>query len=256
MLTMGRALYREQLYTECRDVFAKVVAVRPDNGEAVAALGYSLHRLGEEVGASRHLRRALKLDPDLFEARVYLAHLLFDRGDWEAALREFERVPPPEHWDPLAVWRTIELKRALWQMEEGDPRLAPWERRLDELESFVDPVDQLLAEIEAAANGWEEGSGADLGQLELFSPSQSQPDEVHHVRLPEGQLLRGTWVDIVRQMRDLAGFSHEPLAEYMKRLSERWHEQRGVEIPSTDARGFLLAAIRVGLLRLEEDSSS
>jgi hypothetical protein len=57
-------------------------------------------------------------------------------------------------------------------------------------------------------------------------------------------------------MRDLAGFSHEPLTEYMKRLAERWHEQRGLEIPSTDARSFLLAAIRAGLLRLEKDPSS
>jgi Flp pilus assembly protein TadD len=256
MLTMGRALYREQLFTEAKDVFAKVVAVRPDNGEGVAALGYALHRLGEDVGASRHLRRALRLDPDLYEARVYLGHLLFDRGDWEAALREFERVPPAEHWDPLAVWRTMELKRALWQVGAGDPRLAPWERRLDELESFVDPVDQLLAEIETAANGGLEGAQADLGQLELFSPAQVPPDEVRQVRLPEGQLLRGTWLDIVRQMRDLAGFSHEPISEYMKRLAERWHEQRGLEIPSTDARSFLLAAIRAGLLRLEEDVSS
>jgi Flp pilus assembly protein TadD len=256
MLTMGRALYREELYAEARDVFAKAVAVRPDNGEAMAALGYTLHRLGEDVGSSRHLRRALRLDPDLYEARVYLAHLLFDRGDWEAALREFERVPPMEHWDPLAVWRTIELKRALWQMEEGDPRLAPWESRLDELEAFVDPIDQMLAEIEAAANGGGEAPASDLGQLELFSPGQAQCDEVHQVRLPEGQLLRGSWLDIVRQMRDLAGFSHEPLAEYMKRLAERWHEQRGLEIPSTDARSFLLAAIRAGLLRLEKDPST
>jgi hypothetical protein len=95
-----------------------------------------------------------------------------------------------------------------------------------------------------------------LGQLELFLPGQAPAEETHQVRLPEGQLLRGTWLDIVRQMRDLAGFSHEPISEYMKRLAERWHEQRGLEIPSTDARGFLLAAIRAGLLRLEEDTGS
>jgi hypothetical protein len=73
------------------------------------------------------------------------------------------------------------------------------------------------------------------------------------VRLPEGQLLRGTWLEIVRQMRDMAGFAHEPLTQYMKRLAERWHEQRGIEVPSTDPRSFLLAAIRSGLLTMEED---
>ena len=124
--------------------------------------------MGDEVEASRHLRRALRLDPDLHEARVYLGHLLYDRGDWEAALREFERVSPLDHWDSLAVWRIIELKRALWEMEAGDARLIPWEERLEELESALDPVDQLLAEIEASAMGGSLAVGVDLGQLELF----------------------------------------------------------------------------------------
>ena len=253
MLTMGRALYREGLYPDSKDVFSKVVSVRPDNGEAVAALGYTLHRLGDEVGASRHLRRALKLDPDIHEARVYLGHLLYDRGGWEAALREFERVPPTDHWDSLAVWRIIELKRHLWHMESGDTRLLPWELRLHELESDLDPVDRLLSDIEAAANGTPQVSPVDLGQLELFKGAMGEEDIPKQVRLPEGQLLRGTWLEIVRQMRDLAGFAHEPLTHYMKRLAERWHEQRGIEVPSTDPRSFLLAAIRAGLLTLEED---
>jgi tetratricopeptide (TPR) repeat protein len=255
MLTMGRALYREGLFAEAKEVFSKVVSVRPDSGDGIAALGYVLHRLGDEVGSSRHLRRALKLNPDLHEARVYLGHLLFDRGDWEAALREFERVAPGEHWDSLAVWRIIELKRSLWQMEEGDARLVPWEVRLGELQSDLDPVDQLLAEVEAKVNGSAFSPGGDLGQLELFTGRSTEEGGIQRaVRLPEGQLLRGTWLEIVRQMRDLAGFAHEPLPQYMKRLAERWHEQRGVEVPATDPRTFLLTAIRAGLLTLEEDS--
>jgi Flp pilus assembly protein TadD len=254
MLTMGRALYREGLYLQACDVFTKAVAVRPEVAETVAALAYCLHRMGEEVEASRHLRRALRLDPDLHEARVYLGHLLYDRGDWEAALREFERVSPMDHWDSLAVWRIIELKRALWEMEAGDTRLRPWEDRLEELESALDPVDRLLAEIEASVLGSDPTSGPDLGQLELFKAADA-PDASHRVRLPDGQLLRGTWLEIIRQMRDLAGFAHEPVAQYMKRLAERWHEQRGVEIPATDPASFILSAVDAGLLTLEEETN-
>jgi tetratricopeptide (TPR) repeat protein len=255
MLTMGRALYREGLYPQARDIFSKAASVRPDFAETVAALAYCLHRMGDEVEASRHLRRALRLDPDLHEARVYLGHLLYDRGDWEAALREFERVSPMDHWDSLAVWRIIELKRALWEMEPGDTRLIPWKGRLEELESALDPVDQLLAEIEATALGPDPSGGSDVGQLELFN-SSDEPDRCHQVRLPDGQMLRGTWVDIVRQMRDLAGFSHEPITQYMKRLAERWHEQRGVEVPSTDPVSFIRAAVQAGLLTLEQDTDT
>lgn len=251
MLTIGRALYREAMYAECRDVFAKAAAGRPENAEAAASLGYALHRLGDDVGAGRQIRRALRLDPELHEARVYLGHLLYDRGDWEGALREFEGVPPNEHWDALAVWRLVELKRALWQMEAGDPRLSPWEARLSELEDFDDPIDRLLAEVEARV-----GTGPypfeDPSQLELFE--KGSDDGAHKVRQPDGRVYRGTWHEIVRQMRDQAGFAHETVTHYMRRLAERWHDQLGIEIAFNDPESFVRGAIRAGMLLLEDDS--
>src|SRR5687768_12155249 len=182
MLTMGRALYREAMYAECRDVFAKAAAARPDNAEAAASLGYALHRLGDEVGAGRQIRRALRLDPDLHEARVYLGHLLYDRGDWEGALREFERVPPMDHWD-----------------------------------SVSDPMDRLLSEVESQFNGGPAHQVYDPSQLELFERGQGAhvDDALHQIRLQDGYVFRGTWHEIVRQMRDHAGFSHETLTLYM-----------------------------------------
>jgi hypothetical protein len=42
----------------------------------------------------------------------------------------------------------------------------------------------------------------------------------------------------------------------MKRLAERWHEQRGVDIPATDPGSFLQAALSEGLLTLEEERES
>ena len=250
MLTMGRALYREAMYAECRDVFAKAAAARPDSAEAAASLGYALHRLGDDVGAGRQIRRSLRLDPDLHEARIYLGHLLYDRGDWEGALRELERVPPQEHWDGLAVWRLMELKRALWHLEAGDARLAPWEQRLRELEELDDPIDRLLNEVEALMGGGGRGAVYDPSQLELFEKEAADAGG-HAVRLIDGYLFRGTWHEIVRQMRDQAGFSHETLGQYMRRMTERWHEQRGVEIPSTDPESFLRAAVAAGLILLE-----
>ena len=252
MLTMGRALYREAMYGECRDVFAKAAAARPDSAEAAAALGYALHRLGDDVGAGRQIRRALRLDPDLHEARVYLGHLLYDRGDWEASQREFERVPPQEHWDPLAVWRLMELKRTHWHLEVGDARLAPWEQRLRDLESLEDPTDRLLAELENRL-GPVRGQSFDPSQLELFKEAHDGAAPVRSVRLSNGLLFRGTCHEIVRQMRDQAGFSHETLTHFMRRMAERWHEQGGVEIPFTDPESFLRAAVAAGRVHLVDE---
>jgi Flp pilus assembly protein TadD len=251
MLTMGRALYREAMYGECRDVFARAAASRPDSAEAAASLGYALHRLGDDVGAGRQIRRALRLDPDLHEARVYLGHLLYERGDWEGSLRELERVAPQDHWDALAVWRLLELKRALWSLEAGDARLAPWEQRLRELESQEDAIDRLLGEVEAAMGANGAAPVYDPSQLELFEREAREGS--HAVRMPDGHLLRGSWHEIVRQMRDRAGFSHETLGHYMRRLAERWHEQSGVVIPFTDPESFLRAALEAGLLTLESE---
>jgi len=250
MLTMGRALYRAAMYGECRDIFAKAAAGRPDNAEAAASLGYALHRLGDEVGAGRQIRRALRLDADLHEARIYLGHLLYDRGDWEGALREFERVPPQEHWDALAVWRLMELKRTLWHMDSGDPRLAPWEQRLRELEALDDPIDRLLAEVESRMGSGDPRDYYDPSQLELFEKAQASGAS-YVIRLSGGHQLRGDWPGLVRQMRDQAGFAHETVAQYMRRLAERWHEQSGVEIPFTDPESFLRSAVEAGLIRLE-----
>ena len=238
MLTMGRALYRERAYVDARDIFARCATARPENAEVAASLGYTLHRLGDELGAGRQIRRALRLDPDLHEARIYLGHLLYERGDWEGALREFERVPPVEHWDSVAVWRIMELKRSLWHMEEGDARLAPWQERLKELDRLEDPIDRLLAEVEAGAAGVFPRE-LDPSQLELFEKG--------------GLTFRGNWYQIVRQMRDAAGFGHETMVHFMRRMAERWREDSGVEIPFQDPEQFVRAAVGARLLFLDDE---
>ncbi|MBI4520268.1 MAG: tetratricopeptide repeat protein [Gemmatimonadetes bacterium] len=250
MLSIGRALYREEMYAEAREAFARAVSAHPDSAEALASLGYALHRLGDDVAARRQLRRALKQDAELHEARVYLGHLLYDGGDWDGALREFESVPPQEHWDPLAVWRVVELNRAFRQVEQGDQRLAPWEARLATLEE-EDPVDRLLTELEAEVD-----PEAARGQLDLFEIGKrdTSADGEHQVRTREGMLLRGTWYEIVRQMRDDAGFSHETVPQFMRRLSERWSDSVGFTVPVTDPESFLRAAAQAGVVRIDEDA--
>ncbi len=251
LLTVGRALYREGLFIEARNVFAKAVAASPADPDALASLGYALHRNGDEVGACRQIRRALRVDPGFHEARVYLGHILYDRGDQEGALREFESVPPQDHFDSLAVWRLMELVRVLRELDREDTRLAPWVERFEQLEADSDPLDRMLAEIEASFNGDGPWLRPDRNQLELFEPSSADL-QVRQVRTPEGVVFRGTWYDIVRSMRDHAGFSHETLVEFMRRMAERWREHTGIDVPFSDPEDFLLTAIQVGLLILDD----
>lgn len=98
-LAMGRALYREALFRESRQRLAALAAVHPDVGDVRAALGYTLHALGDDLGARRELRAAVRLDGSNHEVRIYLSHLHFERGDLAAAFAELEQVPPSEHWE-------------------------------------------------------------------------------------------------------------------------------------------------------------
>lgn len=250
LLSMGRALYREQRFEEARAYFDAVLKNHPEDAEATAALAFTLHRLGKEKAAVRELRGALSLNPEHHEARIYLAHLLYDRGDWKGALEGFATLAPAQHWDPLAVWRLIELKRTVGGLDPADPELVVWEARLDDLEADTDPVDELLAEIEAAAFGEERPAAP--AEPTGWTASAGQPDEKwHRVLLPDGTAFEGTWLDIVRQLRDQAGRSDESIAQFMRRWAEDARVRIGVGVPTDDAEAFLLAHARAGLLHIE-----
>jgi Flp pilus assembly protein TadD len=242
LLTIGRALYRERLYEEAHDVLAESVELHPNSAEAAAAFAYTLHRLKDEMGARRQLLRALHLDGEYHEARIYLAHLLYDRGDWAGAAREFERVPAAEHWDTLAIWRLIELKRGLQKLVPGAPELGVWERRLEEVESAHDPLEELLAELEAT--GGELAVDAD-GPIDVPAVS-----DAHRVQLPDGAVAVGTWADIVEQLRQ-ARAPGETVAQFMQRLAREAQAEAGVHVPAEDPREFVLAGAQAGFWQIE-----
>lgn len=243
LLSMGRALYRERLFAEARDVFSTATALQADCPEAEAALGYTLHRLGDEVAARRRLRRALQIDPQQHEARIYLAHLLYDRGEWKRALRELQAVPVAEHWDTLAIWRLLELKRAIEGVQLGGPEVAPWERRLEEIEAQADPLDDLLAELESGLTFPEEPRTA--------GEAVPAPAVLHRVQTSDGTTYSGSWLDILRQLRDARGSAGDTIAQFMRREAERERVRSGFEIPVNDPEAFLRASARAGLLRIE-----
>jgi len=78
-------LFREEMMDEAREFFEVAARESKDLPEASACLGYVNHRLGNDDAALMHLRRALQLDGEHTEARIYLANILYDRGEYEAA---------------------------------------------------------------------------------------------------------------------------------------------------------------------------
>src|SRR3569833_340776 len=151
MLQVGRSLFREgslrekaEFFEAAQEFFETATQQVPDSAEAVACIGYCQHRLGDDDAAIGSLRRSLQLDSEHAEARIYLANILYDQSEYEAALYHFERTTPDAHWDELGIWRLIELKRSLYRLDEHDPELKRWDDRLTEQKSDLDVFVVLL----------------------------------------------------------------------------------------------------------------
>lgn len=125
MLQIGRAFFREGQLAHAHRFFELAVLAGGNVPEPAACLGYTCHRLGREADAFYWIRRALALDPGYTEARIYLANALYDRGEHEAALYHLEKTQPEDHFDDLAIWRVIELKKLTYRLPDDDPELRP-----------------------------------------------------------------------------------------------------------------------------------
>jgi tetratricopeptide (TPR) repeat protein len=255
MLQIGRALFREGMHRHARGFFEIATAQHDDSSEAAACLGYAAHRVGDEDTALYWLRRALDLDEHHAEARIYLGNLLYDRGEYDAALFHFEQTEPSDHVDELALWRTIELKKSIYRLRPNDPELAPWQLRLAELARDQDPVERLFAEV---ASVQPDGSIRDPRQLELFGTlltelqgMRRRGGDTHRVSMSSGVTYSGTWDEIVLQMKmdDREGRGAS-IPEYMERVARRSRAHTGIVIPVTDAESFVRGVAAAGLLTI------
>lgn len=257
MLQVGRALFRDGLLLQAHRFFDLAATARPELADPAACLGYTCHRLGLDGDAFYWLRRALELDPQYHEARIYLANALYDRGDSEPALYHLEKTAPEDHYDELGLWRTIELKKAAYRLSDDDRELSPWYGRLAEIAEVPDPVDELLAELEARGP---DGILRDPNQLELFGTllselpaMQRRPGDAvgHTVVTLAGHTLRGSWDEILVQFKDAdLSWAEASLAEFMAGLAQRGRTETGIVIPVTDAEAFLRGSAAAGVLRI------
>ena len=289
MLQIGRALFREGYVEHSLTFFERAVQHAEDSAEAIACIGYAQHRLGNDVEAMVALRRALTVDTEFAEARVYLANLLYDAGDLDAALIEFEKTVPGDHWDELGIWRLIELKKSVYKLTDNDGELKPWEARLVELADETDAIDELLAEVEQAvleAENEAESQAHDqleaLGTLLTGLVGQQQTGEhagdaaehvansgheqaneqdststdvlmadngTHRVIMRDGSVFEGSWEEIVQALRD-ARDAGRPLDEYMAIEARRFYGATGMRVASHAPEAFLRGGADAGMLRI------
>jgi Flp pilus assembly protein TadD len=240
MLSIGRALFREGLWEHAERFFRRAVAADENSADAAADLAYTLHRRGDGVQARLWLDRCLELDEENHDARVLLANLFYEGGEPESALDHLERIPLDSMWDPLSVWRLVELVRAYREVTDGARELDPYLDRLDQL--FVDPTpeERILLEVEMEAVGLE-APVATRDQLDLFGGDREMAPGVQ----------RTDWTGIVRAMCESSTNPGQSVEEFMRETARRVRDMTGIEIPDDDPEEFLKASARAGVLHID-----
>ncbi len=260
MLQVGRALFREGFFVEARRYFELARQYHGESAEIAASLGYTAHRLGLDADAFYWLRRAIALDERYSEPRIYLANILYDRGENSAALHHFARLAPEDHFDDLGIWRTIELLKTARGLEDEHADLLIWLARLAELGGDLSPEELLLVEIEGTQG---DGTRLDPNQLELFGTlmrdvpemQKRQPGEpiTHAIETLDGIALRGSWDDLLFQLQAVEGaWPDGTISEFMQSFAQQGQVETGVRIPMTGAEAFLRGAAEAGVIRIIE----
>jgi tetratricopeptide (TPR) repeat protein len=89
-LDLGRALLARGEMAAATVALREALRLEPDLAEARASLGLALYAMGDLDAAIEELRGLLRVRPDLAEARLTLAAALVARQDWPAARAELE----------------------------------------------------------------------------------------------------------------------------------------------------------------------
>lgn len=82
-------------------------------------LGYGWYNLDDAepieraTQTQRHLREALRLDPDHFYSRLYLAHELFDEKRYDDARNELERCVSRPQIQDLHEWQRVKMRELI-----------------------------------------------------------------------------------------------------------------------------------------------
>ena len=92
---------------EARDMIARAVKARPDDGYIVDSLGWALYRMGDFEGAVEQLERAVELSPSDPTINDHLGDAYWQVGRKSEARFQWQRAmsldPPEEIVDDLTV---------------------------------------------------------------------------------------------------------------------------------------------------------
>lgn len=172
-------------FASAEPLFARVVAARPNSGQALHLLGQVRLKLGRFVEAREPLERAAKFLPRDVAAQVNFAGCLSVLGEHAAALATLDRAAQLKPGDAAIAHNRGRALEALGRLDEA-------ERAYDEalaVDHRLMPALNARARLLASRGEWM-GALADLDMALTVRPDDAQ------LRLRRGELLleRGDWL--------------------------------------------------------------
>lgn len=110
---LGMALGDTDQFARARAAFEKAVAIAPDSADNHFGLGLMERAIGNDEAAERALKKAVKLSPRHWEARIALAQLYLDRNRWAEGRAQLEFIlsKDPGNSEALELWQTMMSRR-------------------------------------------------------------------------------------------------------------------------------------------------
>lgn len=146
LLATARRQWAQRQPEAAEQSITSVLALAPDDPDALRMLGIALQHRGDQAGAIDCFRRVLATWPQDAELRIGLGIALFERGEIDDAmahLRHACRLAPASS----SAW--FNLGEALWRQLQADEAIAALQRAL-ELESAHIPARLSLARTHAS----------------------------------------------------------------------------------------------------------
>lgn len=128
LLARARREWEHQQFEATQQSLLGVLALAPDEPDAVRLLGMAAQRLGNHAKAIECFRRVLALAPEDSDLQIGLGISLFEQGEFDAALTHFRQACKLK---PAATSAWFNLGEALGRQAHTDEAIAALRRALE-----------------------------------------------------------------------------------------------------------------------------
>jgi tetratricopeptide (TPR) repeat protein len=200
--------------TEVEAAVQRMLEFDPDNAEARAALGYSLHWRWRWADAERELARAIESNPDYATARQWYGELLDKTGNVELAEAQLRRAVA---LDPLSLVINGDLGLVLMFARKYREAVAQLEHTSSMDRGFVGPY-FMLHRIHLLSGQYDEAERA--GRIWAELTGAVDPDDIVTLtRALAGEVDRSAAIQVLQDWEARPTPRHMDIAAYYSLLN-------------------------------------